>query len=109
MGDSGGVVTNLAWSPDGKRIVSSTRFGALKVWDAATGQETFTFKGHTGSVGRLAWSGDSRQVVGGDKESLNVWDATTGQKTLTLHEHTGSISTVEWSGDWRIVSSSQDD
>ena len=37
----------MAFSPDGRRIVSGGGDKTLKVWDAATGQETLTLKGHT--------------------------------------------------------------
>ena len=30
----------MAFSPDGRRIVSGSRDNTVKVWDAATGQET---------------------------------------------------------------------
>ena len=44
-----GCVTSVAFSPDGKRIVSGRRTGDArwKVWDADTGSETLTLKGHT--------------------------------------------------------------
>ena len=39
----------MAFSPDGRRIVSGSYDDkTLKVWDAETGQETLTLKGHTG-------------------------------------------------------------
>ena len=41
--------TSVAFSPDGKRIVSGSNDKTLKVWDAATGQEMLTLKGHTDS------------------------------------------------------------
>ena len=41
-----GFVLSVAFSPDGRRIVSGSGDKTLKVWDAATGQEIFTFGGH---------------------------------------------------------------
>ena len=37
----------MAFSPDGKRLASASADETVKVWDAATGQETLTLKGHT--------------------------------------------------------------
>jgi WD40 repeat protein len=31
---------SVAFSPDGRRIVSGSRDGTVKVWDAGAGQET---------------------------------------------------------------------
>ena len=37
----------MAFSPDGKRIASASADRTVKVWDADTGQEILTLKGHT--------------------------------------------------------------
>jgi len=36
----------VAFSPDGKRIVSGSGDKTVKVWDADTGKEIFSLKGH---------------------------------------------------------------
>ena len=43
-------MTSVAFSPDGKRIASGSEDKTVKVWDAATGQEILTLKGHTSDV-----------------------------------------------------------
>ena len=48
-----GYVCSVSFSPDGQRIVSGSGDETVKVWDAATGQETLTLKGHSGNeIGR---------------------------------------------------------
>ncbi len=42
-------VTSVAFSPDGKRIVTRQLWTTtVKVWDADKGQELLSLKGHTG-------------------------------------------------------------
>ena len=58
-------VTSVAFSPDGKRIVSGSEDKTVKVWDADKGQEILTLKGHTGTVTSVAFSPDGKRIVTG--------------------------------------------
>jgi WD40 repeat protein len=65
----------VAFSPDGKRIVSGSLDNTLKVWDAETGQEMLTLKGHSDPVYSVAFSSDGKRIVSGsDDNTLKVWD-----------------------------------
>ncbi len=105
-----GVVYSMAYSPDGKRIVSGSLDKTLKVWDAATGQDLLTLKGHTNAVSSVAYSPDGRRIVSGSSDTtLKVWDAQTGQNLLTLKGHAWNVRSVMYSPDGkRIVSGSLD-
>jgi WD40 repeat protein/serine/threonine protein kinase len=93
--DSGGI-NCVAYSPDGKQIVSGNYDSTLRVWDAATGQETLVLKA-PGWVMSVAFSPDGRRIVSGGTEDAHdarprVWDATTGKEALTLKgHHTGMV------------------
>jgi WD40 repeat protein/serine/threonine protein kinase len=67
---------SVAFSPDGKRLVSSGH-GGLKVWDAQSGQELRFFKDVTSNA---VFSPDGKRLASPGK----VWDAQTGQELLTL-------------------------
>ena len=41
-----GAVTSVAFSPDGQRIVTGSDDHTAKVWEAASGRELLTLKGH---------------------------------------------------------------
>jgi len=99
-------VQSVSFSPDGKRIVSGSWDKTLKVWDAQTGQETLTLKGHSNTVNSVSFSPDGKRIVSGSYDNtLKVWDAQTGQETLTIDGHSLGVTSVSFSPDGkRIVS-----
>jgi len=105
-----GVVTGVAFSPDGRRIASASYDGTVKVWDAGTGQEKLTLKGHTDPVTGVAFSPDGRRIASASGDyTVKVWDAGTGQETLTLKGHTGPVTGVAFSPDGRRIASASHD
>src|SRR5207244_10603054 len=104
-----GGYDSVVFSPDGKRLASAggaRNQGEVKVWDAQTGQELLSWKGHTDWVYSVAFSPDGKRLASasGDR-TVKVWDAQTGQETLTLKGHTGVVASVAFSPDGHYLAS----
>ena len=106
------IVKSVAFSPDGRLIVSGSGDGTIQLWDAQTGGQVGNpLKGHTNSVNSVAFSPDGRHIVSGSwDKTIQLWDAQTGgQVGNPLKGHTSSVNSVAFSPDGRhIVSGSQD-
>src|SRR5262249_25616973 len=48
-------VNDVAFRPDGGRLATAASDGLIKVWDAETGQELCTCRGHQIDVRSVAW------------------------------------------------------
>ena len=55
-------MNSVAFSPDGKQVVSGLNEGTVQLWDAVTGAPLQTLRGHTDRVNSVAFSLDGRQV-----------------------------------------------
>ena len=56
-----------------------------KIWDAESGKEFRTLKGHSGSVGATTFSPDGRRVLTSWDHTVEIWDAV--DWTITKEEY----------------------
>ena len=85
-------ITSVSFSPDGKRVVSTSIDGTVRIWDARTGKLINLLHSHTKIVLFASFSPDGQFLVSvsdDDTTTTRIWDASTG--TL-LHVLTGPPS-----------------
>jgi WD40 repeat protein len=90
------TVRSMAFSPDGRFILTGSEDSIARLWDAADGREIRRFEGHLDWVNSVAYSADGRLVVTGSSDGTSkIWAADTGTLLATL------ISFTE--GGWAVV------
>ncbi|MGE5262757.1 MAG: TIR domain-containing protein [Acidobacteriota bacterium] len=78
-------ITAVAYSPDGKSVVTASGDHSAKIWDAATGAVVRKLEGHTGAVNSAAYSSDGKYIVTSSRDGIaRVWDSQTGAGLATL-------------------------
>jgi len=97
----------VAFSPDGKRLVSPSFDKTMKVWDLESGQAIQTFEVRTDQVKSLAFSPDSKRLVMASKDEkvIRLWDTVNGKEIQPLKGHKYYIDSVAFSPDGKRVAS----
>jgi RNA polymerase sigma factor (sigma-70 family) len=79
-------MTNVAFSADGKTMISAGQDSTIRLWDVSNGKETakesVSVAGHQGAIRTLAVAADGRTVATrGQDNTIRRWDAATGKET----------------------------
>jgi WD40 repeat protein len=115
-----GVVTSVAFSPDGRRLVTgsgSSDSGEVFVWEVQSGEchpawgaGNSALAGHPGVVSALSWAPSGELVVsGGSDGMLRWWDMQSGECVRVQQAHQGTVQALKVSPDGSSLASCGDD
>jgi WD40 repeat protein len=89
---------SVAYSPDGHRIAVGDIGGMVRIWDAASYKQLFSFKAHSTLIWTVAYSPDGQRILTGSWDhTAKVWDPTSGKELLTLKGHSNAVFTASFS------------
>ena len=95
----GGLLWDVAFSPDGKRLAAFANKG-IRIWDVASRETQVTWPSDSKGSPDLAFSPDgNRLATGGVEGLLELWDTATGQKVQTFKGHFGPVHAIAFSPD----------
>jgi WD40 repeat protein/serine/threonine protein kinase len=87
-------VDSVAFSPDGRRLVSASYDKTARVWDGTTGREILRLD-HADGLLSAAFSPNGERIVTGSFDgNARIWDAATGRQMMMLSGHTGRTKAV---------------
>ncbi len=78
-------VNAVAFSPDGRLLVSASADHSVRLWDLVTGKPLRILVGHSAWVLGIDFSPDGRLLASGaEDKTLRLWDPATGKRLHTL-------------------------
>jgi len=99
-------ITSLAFSTDGKTIVSGSADKTVRLWDTETFEEKRVLQGHEHVVLSVAFSPDGNTVAStSNDKTVRLWNAETGDIKNVLNGHEKAVWDVTFSPDGTIIAS----
>ncbi len=101
-------IRTVAFSPDGRIVVTASSNGTAGVWDVDSGKELLQLK-HDDVVTQAEFSPDGRRIVTASKDhTARVWDSASGRELARLG-HDAAVAQAAFSPDGREVVTASDD
>ncbi len=74
-------VTAASFGPDGLLVAAGDRFGGLFLWEARTGKEFLSLRGHAKAVTAIGWLlGGDAMATSGEDGRIEIWNLHTGKR-----------------------------
>nr|KAJ7592999.1 hypothetical protein C8J56DRAFT_487733 [Mycena floridula] len=106
------VVTSVSFSPNGKRVISSSFDCTIRIWNAETAAMVIgPLEGHAGWVTSARFSPDGKSIVSSSADNtIQLWDSESGDLlTDPFIGHTAGVTSVAWAPNGQqIVSGAED-
>jgi RNA polymerase sigma factor (sigma-70 family) len=103
-----GTLRSLAFSPDGKLLVSGGWDRVLRLWDPATGCEVRQIDGPKDGVEAIAFSPDGKVLAGAGDSCAYLWDAETGREIRRLQGHKGRVTALAFSPGGKLLATADE-
>jgi WD40 repeat protein len=100
---------DVAWSPDGSKLVSASRDKTSKIFDMKTGDSLVTFNSHGAPVFGAGFTPDGTQAVtsGGDKQ-IRVWNVADAKELRAIGGFSDEVFRIKVTADGHVYSFSAD-
>lgn len=98
------VIASLTLSKDGKKLLSASWDGSIRLWDVATGLAERKFTAHQGAVHVALFNNtETGMYSAGADRTIKQWDVNTGKVLKTFEGHVAEVTSLILTPDEKML------
>lgn len=103
-------VNSLAFSTDGKHLVTGDDNHGVRVWDVAERKLRIRLDGHKGLVSAVAFAPDGKHVASASLDrTFRLWDVASGKEVRRFEGHHDQVWCLRFTADGKTIASASMD
>jgi len=103
-------MSTVAFSPDGKYMITTGQDKIVHIWEVQTGGEVRQLVGHTDVIFTARFSPDGKTIATASQDNTaRLWDVSTGQELRRFIGHAAGLENVVFSPDGKYLLTGSDD
>jgi WD40 repeat protein len=104
------LVSDVAFSPDGRRLATASHDSTAKVWDLSLGEVVQEFTGHSRELTSITFSPSEERIATADWDGqVKLWNAENGQEVRTLTNDSPILDVIFSRDGSRLAAASEDE
>jgi len=109
-GDTFTTAYFLAWTADGKTLISGSYDSSIRTWNTTTWQQINVLTGHTWAVRGIALSPNGRILASASQDgTARLWNLENGQPIGTPLQHPAVVACASFSTDGKLLAAGCED
>lgn len=102
-------ITTIAFSGDGRQLVTATYSGVVRVWSLPDGRLVGPLPGEREKIWRIAFAGDRQIAIAAWDGVVRVWDTETLEQAAAFDAHDNWVTDVAFDSTMKVMATGSQD
>jgi WD40 repeat protein/serine/threonine protein kinase len=106
----GGAITDVAFSPDGQRVVTGGEDGTMRLWDVSSATQVQKCTAHVGGVSVVSFRPGSQEIVSAGRDGMvAIWNQDLSHRDRIIKQYQTAIVALDLNRQGTLLAVATDD